>query len=103
MNSIMAQQVDTNRLMRIAAEHVALETGLLFECPLHGEYYRRPLGNAELARTWSYEPLLPLFSDSAEELIAAARTVAACYGCECTHCASGAGQTRRRSQEHAIM
>jgi len=99
----MAQQVDTDRLMRIVAEHVAFETGLLFECPLHGERYRRPLGNAELARTSSYAPLLPLFRDSAEELIAAARTLAACYGCECTHCVSGVGQTRRRSQERSIM
>jgi len=76
-------------LKRWAAEHIALELGLLCECPYHGEPYRtqrETAAHSSYCAFATHDPLLAIFRGDAGELLAAVETVAEHYGRDCPTC-----------------
>lgn len=72
-----------------AAEHIAVELGLLRECPYHGEPLRsqqpRP-GHSRYCAFAAHDPLVVVFRGDIDEMIAAVENVAAQHGAACPLC-----------------
>lgn len=71
-----------------AAEHLAVEMGILRECPYHGEPYRaieaRPKGPyVAFAR---HDPLAAIFRGDADAMLSAVERVALAHGTSCRLC-----------------
>ena len=76
-------------IKRWAAEHIAIELGLLRECPYHGEPYRTQRETAARSSYCAFathDPLLAIFRGDAGELLAAVDTAAGQYACACPTC-----------------
>ena len=82
--------LDRATLRRWAAEHIAVEQGVLRECPYHGEPYRPGSAQVVLSSSCAYashDSLVSAFGGDAGELLAEVERVASEYGETCPTCA----------------
>jgi hypothetical protein len=80
---------DHASLERWAAEHVAIELGLLRECPYHGEPLRTATPRSRLRDYCgfaSYDPLVTVFRGDASALVDSVERAADAYGPACAVC-----------------
>ncbi len=88
---------DQNGERRQVAVRVALRTGLLKECPVHGEVYdpgQHDYQGACMVATYLInrgDPIVAPFGDDRDPLLALLRTICADYGPSCPQCGSPTG------------
>jgi hypothetical protein len=81
--------LDTERIKRIAAEHIAVELGLLIKCFRHGEHFhgrRGGLSGHSYSSLAAHDPVPTLFRGNAYELLAAIEAAADSHGAVFPHC-----------------
>lgn len=89
--SLDGRNTGSNEARRRAAQQIAIDLGLLRECPYHGQLHRASNVSEFLSNYCSYvsfDPRLSAFRGDAAELIDAVEFVAAEYGSACGHCES---------------
>lgn len=90
MTGLSERSCDTETGRAWAAEHLAVELGLLRECPYHGEPVRVRGAHVDSLHALDLatcDLLLAVFGGDAEAMVAAARQLAArhadvCHSCE---------------------
>lgn len=91
MNLAATEHVcDMERQKQVAAEHIAIELGLLRDCPHHGGRFRvrgKVMSDTSYCAFATYDPILPLFRGDVDDLLIAVEAAVTRHAPVCVSCA----------------